>query len=99
MSQGHPAYSKRIPVHGVIVWGAMHGWAYAFIRFQERRGELVPVVRATPPGWPFPQEVVLPPGTYGRLQSIKGVRTPTVPVALAKRQARNNPTENQPWLK
>ena len=103
MSQGHPAHSAFIPLHGTIVGGLLDGWAYAFTRFDTRRQtakrpwDFDVIVQATQPGWPFPQAVRLRPMDYGRLQSIKGVRTPTVPVVLAVRQART--TENQPWLK
>lgn len=104
MSQGHPAYSAFIPQHGVIVGGPLHGWSYAFLRFEEpaklppdsqwkRHMLLTMIVRATMPGWPFPTEIRLGHTDYGRLQSIKGTRTPQVPVALARREARERAKE------
>lgn len=104
MSQGHPAYSRFIPRHGVIVAGPLDGWQYAFLRFEELPGLpaddlwarelfLTMIVRATMPGWPFPTEIRLGNADYGRLQSIKGIRTPQVPVALARREARERAKE------
>ena len=88
MSAGHPGYSAFVPRHGVIVGGPMDGWQYAILRFHcWPSGQVDPIVKATRPGWPFPQDVVLTHGSYGRLESIKGVRTNSVSVKLMNEMA------------
>lgn len=83
MSTGNPLYSRRFPQHGTIEGGKLDGWNYAFLRFHPVRVRggavrLVPLVRATPPAWPFPQDVMLLPRSFHRLRSAAGVRTPSV---------------------
>ena len=48
---------------GVIAGGPFDGWSYVLLQVRQVGRCSVPYVRATPPNWPFPREVLVrPPG-------------------------------------
>lgn len=49
------------PAAGVIVGGPYNGWHYVLIELQRVSARTYPKVRATPPAWPFPRELVIKP--------------------------------------
>jgi hypothetical protein len=73
--------STHVPQHGKIEGGALDGWRYAFLRFVNTGDPYLSVdVRATPPHWPFPMEVRMPPRSFRALRAVPGERARRLPV-------------------
>jgi hypothetical protein len=51
----------QIPQFGVIVGGLLDGWSYGGAGLEVTGRQVRLLVNATPPGWPFPDEVRLDP--------------------------------------
>lgn len=52
------------PTAGVIVGGPYDGWSYVLLEVRRADRRSYPYVRATPPAWPFPREVLVKPPAH-----------------------------------
>lgn len=57
--QPSPIRQATVPEYGVIAGGKLDGWSYALLRVEARGATVFLIVRATPPDWPFADEVRL----------------------------------------
>ena len=51
---GAKLWKGVLPVHGVITFGPLRGWRYAFLQFIRIENTVAMDARCTEPCWPFP---------------------------------------------
>jgi len=77
--KGSTRRTAMLSAFGVIIGGDHNDWRYAFLRFTVgTRDSLRIVLAATPPFWPFPQELTLGKFDFRHLEGVPGERAPRV---------------------